>query len=218
MTAIGDFAFAYCGIAEIEFPYGLETIGEQTFLKASNLKSIVLPDSVTSFGYHAFGYIKLEKLILPKNIKVFKQGSLSGISVPVLELPEGVTLERLVFSGVYIPQMILPKDFTCEGILSSSMFVPYIIDILYKGTKAEWEALKEKGAFEEDMIATQLAKWVEIPDLSNPPDISGDFETYPFPIYYYSENEPPLNEDGTAYDDNYWHYAEDGVTPIIWEK
>jgi len=39
-----------------------------------------------------------------------------------------------------------------------------------------------------------------------------------FPIYYYSENEPPLNEDGTAYDDNYWHYAEDGVTPVIWKK
>ena len=31
---------------------------------------------------------------------------------------------------------------------------------------------------------------------------------------------PPtmLNGDGTAYDGNYWRYAADGVTPVIWKK
>ncbi|MBE7085526.1 MAG: hypothetical protein E7366_00015 [Clostridiales bacterium] len=218
LTEIGNYAFSICGITEIELPYGLETIGEAAFKDALNLTNIVLPDSVTSFGMWAFSIKQLNELVLSKNIKIVKELSLSDLKFPFLELPEGVILEAYAFSSAYIPQLILPKDFTCEGILSSSMFEPYIIDIMYKGTRAEWEALKEKGAFEEDMIATQLAQWVEIPDLSKPPEISGDFETYPFPIYYYSENEPPLNEDGTAYDDNYWHYAEDGVTPVIWEK
>lgn len=36
--------------------------------------------------------------------------------------------------------------------------------------------------------------------------------------YYYSESEPALNSDGTAYDGNYWHYDTDGVTPVIWKK
>lgn len=36
------------------------------------------------------------------------------------------------------------------------------------------------------------------------------------PCYYYSESEPTLNEDGTAYDGNYWKYDTDGVTPIVW--
>lgn len=36
--------------------------------------------------------------------------------------------------------------------------------------------------------------------------------------YYYSETAPALNEDGTAYDGNYWHYDTDGVTPVIWKK
>ncbi len=36
--------------------------------------------------------------------------------------------------------------------------------------------------------------------------------------YYYSENEPALNSDGTAYDGNYWHYDSDGITPVIWKK
>ena len=32
------------------------------------------------------------------------------------------------------------------------------------------------------------------------------------------ETKPPLNGDGTAYDGNYWRYAADGVTPVIWKK
>lgn len=36
--------------------------------------------------------------------------------------------------------------------------------------------------------------------------------------YYYSESEPALSSDGTAYDGNYWHYDTDGVTPVIWKK
>ena len=32
--------------------------------------------------------------------------------------------------------------------------------------------------------------------------------------YYYSETEPALNNDGTAYDGNYWHYV-DGI-PTVW--
>lgn len=35
-------------------------------------------------------------------------------------------------------------------------------------------------------------------------------------IHYYSEVEPPLNEDETSYDDNYWHFDGDVVTP--WTK
>lgn len=36
--------------------------------------------------------------------------------------------------------------------------------------------------------------------------------------YYYSESEPALSSDGTAYDGNYWHYDTDGKTPVIWKK
>lgn len=36
--------------------------------------------------------------------------------------------------------------------------------------------------------------------------------------YYYSETEPALNSDGTAYKGNYWHYDTDGKTPVIWKK
>ena len=35
-------------------------------------------------------------------------------------------------------------------------------------------------------------------------------------IYYYSETEPMMNYEGTAYDGSYWHYDIDGVTPVVW--
>ena len=34
--------------------------------------------------------------------------------------------------------------------------------------------------------------------------------------YYYSEQEPPQNDAGTAYLGNYWHYVEG--EPTIWIK
>jgi hypothetical protein len=218
LTEIGDYAFCGCGIMEIEFPYGLTTIGEGAFtyedhrgdwaitLNVSNLTSIILPGSVTSFGNRAFSTKQLNTLVLSKNIKVISTVSLFGVRVPLLELPEGITLEAYSFSSAYIPQLIVPKNFTCEGILSRSAFAPTIIDIFYKGTKTEWESLKETGAFDDNDFSTETISFWDDPE-----------QTF-FPIYYYSEEEPPLNEEGTAYDGNYWHYAEDGVTPVIWEK
>ena len=44
-----------------------------------------------------------------------------------------------------------------------------------------------------------------------------DYEEFRPVPYFYSESEPPLNSDGTAYNGNYWHYADDGVTPVVWE-
>jgi len=36
--------------------------------------------------------------------------------------------------------------------------------------------------------------------------------------YYYSQNEPTLNAEGTEYVGNYWHYDTDGKTPVVWKK
>lgn len=33
--------------------------------------------------------------------------------------------------------------------------------------------------------------------------------------YYYSETEPALNEDGTAYDGNYWYYNDNNEI-VVW--
>ena len=32
--------------------------------------------------------------------------------------------------------------------------------------------------------------------------------------YYYSPDEPALNEEGTAYDGDYWYYDDDGIVTV----
>jgi hypothetical protein len=104
--------------------------------------------------------------------------------------------------------MIFPKRFEASsGSLFGGVLEAAVIpDVLYKGNEEELLQLIADGLLAEN--AFMGADGIFTPD--------GD--QYSATIYYYSENEPPLNEEGTAYDDNYWHYAEDGVTPIIWEK
>ena len=62
--------------------------------------------------------------------------------------------------------------------------------IYYKGTKENWDAINISSTSNDYFInATR---------------------------YYYSETEPSLNEEATAYDDNYWHYVDGEV--VVWTK
>jgi hypothetical protein len=40
--------------------------------------------------------------------------------------------------------------------------------------------------------------------------------SYVSKVYFYSEGEPSLNEEGTAYDDAYWHYVDGVETPWVY--
>ena len=55
LTAIGDYAFAGSGIAEITIPDGVVTIGASAFWGTA-LADVVIPDSVTTIGESAFRY------------------------------------------------------------------------------------------------------------------------------------------------------------------
>ena len=65
-----------------------------------------------------------------------------------------------------------------------------IENVYYYGTKENWDAINISSTSNDYFInATR---------------------------YYYSETEPSLNEEGTAYDDNYWHYVDGEV--VVWTK
>jgi len=52
-------------------------------------------------------------------------------------------------------------------------------------------------------------------------EISIDYTNHPLRIatrYYYSESEPALNSNGTAYDGNYWRYVDGVATPWVYTK
>ena len=69
----------------------------------------------------------------------------------------------------------------------------HIIEVFYKGTEAEWSAIIIEDYWHTSEFTSSER-------------------------YYYSETEPALNAEGTAYDGNFWHYDTDGITPVIWKK
>ena len=237
VTEIGDYAFASAGnLLKVTLPQGIKEIGVRAFYESS-LAEINTPDGLTALKGYAFAYAKLTELILPDSVTVIEDGAIgwlhleqfrmpkylevfgkqTGLNIEVLELPEGMKLQSKVLAGTSIQKLIVPETFEAsEGeVFGSSIYGEIDVpDVLYKGTEAELSQLMKDGLVAEDAFVGTVKSFMD--------DIfgggSGSNKKVYATIYYYSENEPPLNEDGTAYDGNYWHYAEDGVTPVIWEK
>ena len=54
LREIGYFAFGYCGLASVNIPIGVTTIGEDAFARCSALTSVTIPVTVTTIGDGAF--------------------------------------------------------------------------------------------------------------------------------------------------------------------
>ncbi len=198
LKRIGNAAFCGSGITEINLPYGLTTVEDKAFLDCDNLTELTLPDSVIEMGVYALSAPNLKKITLSKGLKTFIQGSLTS-RVELMEIPEGVeAIETCAFTGCNnLKKIILPttlKVLSGAALKYSTSAKSVIADIYYKGTEEEWLRLKKAN-------------------------YNVAFENYfgPLNIYFYSEEEPRVKDDFSGYDGNYWHYAEDGITPVVWE-
>ena len=86
VKSIGEKAFSDCDLHELSLSEGLETIGGYAFNNNLNLKSAVLPNSVTSHGYTLFqGCTALERLHIGAGADLSKKPDCT-----VLTLPNGV--------------------------------------------------------------------------------------------------------------------------------
>lgn len=72
VTEIGKCSFAFCAsLVELKnLPEGLTAIGESAFEGCGNLKTVVIPQSVTTLGNRVFGYDHaLTEITLPEALK-----------------------------------------------------------------------------------------------------------------------------------------------------
>lgn len=82
ITAVGDFAFAYCH--NLTFVYISETvtsIGNSAFIRCEKLTSVQLPDSVTEIEAFAFAHcLSLESVNIPENATTLGDTAFGGCS------------------------------------------------------------------------------------------------------------------------------------------
>ena len=103
VTAIAMNTFANCtGLTSVRFEEGsvLTQISDEAFYKCSNLKSIILPDSLTNLGETVFSYSGLEYIVIPEGITTIKREMFEYCSsLTDVQLPSTITtIEKYGFS------------------------------------------------------------------------------------------------------------------------
>ena len=193
---IGSQAFYNCSFLESVI-FGensqLNTIGDNAFFRCSYLTNFDIPDNVTDIGEYAFYYCaSLKSITLPDGITCVKPFTFSYCrALTSITIPDSVTtVDRLAFGYCSsLTSITIPDSVIYIG---DSAFFECIglLRVYYEGTYQQWSQIE----LDKDNYNLKNAR-----------------------RYYYSESEPELNDDGTAYNGDYWRYVDGVPTPWIKE-
>ena len=221
VTKIGSDAFNNCSsLKSVTIGNGVTMIGNYAFHYCGSLKSVTIPNSVTSIGDDAFKYCY--NLIEKENGLQYVQDILIGVAASNGLPPSTYSIRqgtRIIADRVFadkstLTSITIPDSVTsigsnafngCSGL--TSIIIPdsvtkiggyafrncrSLTSVYYTGTAADWNKINIAGESYEIYYLTSATR------------------------YYYSETEPELNEQGTAYNGNYWHYVDGEI--VIWTK
>ena len=101
MTSIGAGAFSSCwNLKSVVIPEGITSIGNSTF-SDSGITSVIIPEGVTSIGNYVFSGCDLTSIELPESLRSLGEGVFSYCyDLKSISIPAGVTrIESGAFNG-----------------------------------------------------------------------------------------------------------------------
>lgn len=193
ISGIGAYVFSgYKYLTSVTIDADIGEIGERAFAECENLESVSISGRISQIDEHAFLWCYGLKEATVSGVEVIGSGAFYDcFNLETVVFGDGVKIIKensFLFCG-NLHNMVIPSSIqNIEGIIDiDSIHDDFLA--YYHGSKTEFE---EKVDFDD-----LNASWYDR-------------------IYYYSSSEPPVNDDGTAYDGNYWRYV-DG-TPTVWVK
>ena len=169
------------------------SITPYAFFGLKIVKKIDITEGIKSIGALAFhGCSNLENISLPQSLQSIGESAFYGSGLTSIVIPSKVlNLTWYTFASC---SKLTTVEFD-KTLLSIDYDVfyscPNLKNVYYKGTEEDFSKI-----------------YIYNEQFNN----GLDYATR----YYYSESEPTLNADGTAYDGNYWRYDLDGKKNIIW--
>ena len=243
VTSIGNYAFEYCSnltkvyitdlMAWCNIDFGTTSSnplynGAELYLNNEPVTELVIPDSITQIKPYAFYNCEsLTSVTIHENVTSIGSSAFIGCSnlkkVYISDLTAWCNIDfayassnplyngaELYLNGELVTELVIPdsitqikayafykyESLTCVTIhdkvtsIGTNAFYgcSYVTKVYYKGSVVDWAKMSS---------SSNLTKAT---------------------IYYYSESEPALNAEETAYDGNYWRYVDGVATAWVYTK
>lgn len=136
-------------LSEIDFGHGIETIGSQTFVGTSKLKSLHIPGNVKTIGYAAFSGDTIKSITFDEGIEYIGDEAFNGNICSAITIPDSVTFigdkafSQTKINGVNPLQMVYVK----------ALVPPTITNTIF-GTIGNYTVYVPCAAYEEYLNST----------------------------------------------------------------
>ena len=205
---IAERAFYNCtALKSVTIPESVTSIGTDAFYGCKLIKSLFIPDSVTSIGNRAFVYcnsltsVTIGSGVQSLGVEAFAwSNSLTNVTIG-----SGVTsIGDGAFAGcINLASIVIPNGVTSIGV-GAFMYCNSLTSVIIPEsvTSIGYMAYADCNTLEAVYYRGTATQWQAV-------TISSDSFVSTTTVYCYSETQP--TDTG-----NYWHFDTDGVTPVKW--
>ncbi len=194
--AVNEYAFSYCNsLKSIVIPEGVTSIRSSAFEGCSGLESVTIGSGVTSIGYGAFvGCSGLTSISIPEGVTSIGSSAFELCrGLTSITIPESVTLigDHAFSNCTGLTSITIPESVT--SIRSATFYnCSKLKSVYYQGTADEWGNISIDNTYSENSYLLNATR------------------------YYFTEDAP--TEEEWAEWDYWWHFDETTGEVIEWAK